>query len=241
MIKQFKSLYDHNICTIGDHSNLKYIRFAQKADSLISIVKSTLIKRAGFDLRTKKALKYTVGTKDDFDKCRLIVLPVYYLTYNILSYKIGQNIEQYFNLDTTAFVYCVKRDDNVIGIINYRESAGLNLVKVDSINKVEFKLLTHDLIGIKTDLALPKYRKNERVSHFGYFLNNKIFYVETLNWQVRRFTGGGKEQIIPYRNTSVNQLQESLFDKNQWLLQKIKREYKFLVDVEHFPRLKPVK
>lgn len=241
LINFFTPLFDTKICEPGDYTDPAYLAFKQNADKIVANLKSSILKLANSEPGTSTKLKKHIGGAAELNACKIQFIPIYYLTYNVVRYKKGENMIKYFNLDTSKIIFRVLKDNKLLALIRYQHgfSSILEVIGRDSINYNQVMTARQDPIGLEDNLLLPKYRSSSAISTFGYVFNNQLFYAFNSTQHGTSFYGDGSKKNMIIEKHRLRTVNDEFFDQNNFLLQRIQSEYKFLINNEHLAPLKP--
>jgi len=115
----FKPYFVENICEPGNTAHPLYKNFMTKGNNLKAEVMNKLHERLRKDSVTRSKIEKQLGNIQELKSCALLQIPVYYLSINVVEYTNGQNLKQYFHLDTVHCVYSVLKDTKLIALISY--------------------------------------------------------------------------------------------------------------------------
>jgi hypothetical protein len=114
IIATFKPYFIPQLCPPADVYNPLYLQFQQAAKYKLDTIKSAVIQKLNTDptfiWEKTKRIK-------SFDSCTFELMPVYFLSTNTALYKAGDNIADYFTLDTAEFIFFIKKNDRPVGAI----------------------------------------------------------------------------------------------------------------------------
>ncbi|WP_443937951.1 hypothetical protein [Pedobacter sp. MW01-1-1] len=103
----------------NDLSHPQYIASIKEAKARLPEAKTLLSKWLESNLFKERLAKMQIYTENDLNTITFTYLPIYYVTPNIVSYKNGANIINYYNLGTGGFKYLALRNNKLIGFLDF--------------------------------------------------------------------------------------------------------------------------
>jgi len=178
VINSFKPYFISNICPPGDMNHPLYKNFMKAGTDMESLVVSKLSERFKSNPDWVKQLERKIGKIDELKNCTIKHLPVYYLSPNVVQYKTGENIAQYYHLDTSSYKFAIVKDEKLIGIA--RRAGGfwrlLQLHPRDSVAYGRIVKLHQVPIAFKTNIKIDL--PTGLIDYFGYLQDTHIFFAK---------------------------------------------------------------
>ena len=181
IIDLFSPFFEKDICEPGNYNHPKYRSFISHANSLIANTKRKIWENIRQNPKYKSACHDTsieplaeqMRDISELKNCTFIPLPVYYPTLNIVLYSNEPNIKQFFDLDTSAIIYRVFKNNKMIGFIK-RFTNGVSKIQCyypeDSLSYNMVVELNKEPIGIKRNSFKGSFE------NFGCLINNHLVF-----------------------------------------------------------------
>ena len=186
IVETFSKYMVQKIISPVDTNNQIYKNFITRGRQLSQTAKTELVKTIN---RFPPTLEFTkLKNVEEISKCSLVVLPMYYLTHNIVNYDNKTNLMAYFNLDTATVFYKLMMGNKVMGIIYIAKKRSFVTVfsTKDSLGYYQILRMHHTpipfMLNIKdqNDVSIPHH-----FDSFGYISKGHIVLVY-----------GGQGQVI---------------------------------------------
>ncbi|MBK0383561.1 hypothetical protein I5M32_11390 [Pedobacter sp. SD-b] len=197
----FKPYYINDICCPGNYNHPLYKRFMQKGTSVKDGVLASFIEslktNSFYYQREKKIIERKLGNIEKLKQCKLVQLPVYYLSPNVVEYVNGTNIKKYYQLDTNGITYRVLKDDKLITILNYRQG-GYGIWQIyanDSLSYDQLKQLNEEPLAFINNIKIP-LPTNFMYDKVGYLQADHIVFSDCAE---------GEYNIVNYGDNSTKQ------------------------------------
>ena len=175
-VKSFKDHFVKNMVSPGNTNHALYKAYISKGAALIPQVKIKLSERVKED---PSVLTFTkVHSASELTSCKIEMLPVYYLTHNVVSYTDDKKFSDYFNLDTAIQYYCLTKNNAPVGLIYY---VG-NRVRFkvfstgDSLSYQQIASLRKQPVGFILSIYDAANLSNVRIDCFGYFNGREVIF-----------------------------------------------------------------
>jgi hypothetical protein len=176
IVDAYSSYFDKDIIHPGDFSHPVYKEHLMKANTLKQKVKAELLERV--KNYPSQFAKLKLKNEEDFKNCELVVLPVYYLTPNVVSYNNELNLTPFFNLDTSCIIYRLVKNNQVIGIIGYKNGRSFlsHFDASDSLSYNQLIAMHQEPVAFITHIFSKKEHSNSNYTDLGYFSNGHIIF-----------------------------------------------------------------
>ena len=140
----------NDIIAPGDTMHPIYKKYIKASNDSIPTVMKSLKEKMGRWLRfypsaggmRAKDLIDRIGGISEIEKCQIKPILNYKLTPNVVLYKTGENIKNYFNLDTTKFFYAIFKNNKLVGLLFKRKYGDIVLTDCS----VDYHIANYDFI-----------------------------------------------------------------------------------------------
>lgn len=192
IVALFRPYFEKSICKPGDYNNPVYLNFMEKGAREASAVQARFENLLSRD--TSLLWRRTEGRIRNLENCRLRMLPVYYLSANVVLYKRGDNLTDFFTLDTTVLIYKVVRNNKVMALIESQgASVGARPYSPDgeSLNYDYVQSLRKEPIAIDPRLQIPGINTSHTfLKYFAYVKNDHLIIVQYSKYDCEQVSGG---------------------------------------------------
>jgi hypothetical protein len=167
IVNSFSGHYVKDIAQPGNTNHHLYKEYVARDNSLMQAAKTGLL-----DYLKKYPNEFSDGSlklknTNEINNCKLIIMPVYYLTHNIASYNNEASLTPFFNLDTSAITYRLIKENKLVGIITYKKGKSyfepfyledtLSYLKIIAMHKEPVKFKSNILGGSPSNDTLWGY------------------------------------------------------------------------------------
>lgn len=192
IIDSFSPFFVKDMVRPGDLNHAGYKRYLVKGNNQLEKAKMGLLQK--INKYPEYLAKLNLKNVDELKDCKLVVLPVYYLTYNIASYNNESNFSSFFNLDTTVVTYRLIRNNKLLGIIKY-ENGEIYLRKSfstsDSLTYNKIIAMHKEPLGFISGILLDDmWRSNTPYINLGFMSNGHIIFVSCSEHNYTQFNVG---------------------------------------------------
>lgn len=159
MVRFFQPFFIMPLCRPGDTLNPVYLRYIQHAYDDIAYVTAKM----------ENIIK-TTG-------CIFRPFPVYGLSPNVTLYRKGDNLTDFFTLDTTKAIYIITKNGNLLSLVE-KHGSGVSPLYIDSATHIlPYRYIKDFLgqtpIGITPHTLLTSYAPGLQMK-MGYARNNQV-------------------------------------------------------------------
>ncbi len=126
----------------------------------------------------REAMSPFITDSADFVKYTIRQIPTYYLSPNVVNYKDGDNIAEYYQLETAKLKYMILKGKQLIGFMNYAngESTFYKASKFQIEAYSQIESLTTNPVALKQVIAVDPANVGGDVSMFGYVTNGRLIF-----------------------------------------------------------------
>lgn len=126
-----------------------------------------------------RAIIKTLPDTSELKNCKLVQIPIYYLTPNVVNIKKGESIINYFSLDTVTYTYQVLKGNKLVAILTHRNNRSGILFSYDSFIDVYERIIDYQKKAIMFQIVIriPKFRMSPIYTTLGYLSNDELVFV----------------------------------------------------------------
>ncbi len=171
MVAIFRPYFVSDICEPGCTDHPLYKLFFNRGALLAPKAMEKLMGKVFLYAGSTNRIAQRFPNADAVKGCRLVQVPVYYLAPNVVMFTKGQDLRQFYTLDTTAYSYKVMRGDQFLDVLTFRETTSeVTLSRVpdqDSLSYYQVLAEKKEPIGLINEIGIPGITNTSFFDHFG--------------------------------------------------------------------------
>ena len=233
-VQALKPYFVTEIVKPGNLSNAHYMNRKKEAKEKLPLAKTELLEKMKVSQRVREHLaRFHIVNEADLNAISFVYIPAYYPTPNLVFYKNGENIANYYNLGRGALKYLMLQNNILIGFLNFFPN-GSKYFKSDFFPAHEWEVESYKQvvklgktpIAVKTGISNnPEYVGGGGVDKFGYVEQNHLvisYYDEGIT-QTRNVHTGEVSKPVFHKYYTLETIESYLSGNgssstiNQWL------------------------
>jgi hypothetical protein len=190
-VNRFSKYFVNDVIKPGDQNHSIYRSYIQKANSS----KEEAINKITIRVKKDPSLLKWTKLKDvnELKNCQLKVLPIYYLTHNVVSYSDERSFVNFFTLDTGRLNYQLMNKNKMVGVVTYHNGfAGFkNFNTADSLSYYQILSMHKTPFAFIRRIYDPESLANAPYDSFGYVSGGHLVFAicQQSNYEIRTPSG----------------------------------------------------